>query len=257
MATAKRRINSTGRKRIPRDTVDIRLEPLKAAEPQTASARFGVQEMGFPSNASVVLEAYQRSSAMRFECGTVGAPKIPALLQLNELDRANPVLFRLKVVEGSTGTGKILGSAERIRPTGNDNEDGRRSIFPIKESDLGAEVWRVTFGDDGPWLVLNYRVPSFKHRILENPLLAGVILPAAFRVVLEHLVEDCIPDDEDDEDWRVLWLRYLRETFGIDDDLAGVKEESDKKDWVDSTVRSFCEAHDFIDRIRAMTDGGA
>ena len=33
MATAKRRINSTGRKRIARESVDIRMGPIRDAEP--------------------------------------------------------------------------------------------------------------------------------------------------------------------------------------------------------------------------------
>ncbi|MBP0114371.1 hypothetical protein [Bradyrhizobium vignae] len=255
MATAKRRINSTGRKRIARESVDIRLAPLKPAEPQAATASFRVEETAFPPSASIVLEAYQRSSSMRFECGTVGDPETSKVMVLDELDRATPVLFRLKVVEGG-GTGKILGAADRIRPAGNENEEGKRSIFPIKETDLGPELWRVSIDDSGPWLLLNYRIPSFKHRILDNPMMRGLILPAALRIVLEHLVEDHEFEDDDDEDWRALWLRYLREACGIEDDLEELKEEIERQEWVDTAVRKFCEAHDFVELIRAA-DGGA
>jgi hypothetical protein len=254
MATAKRRINSTGRKRIPREHIDIRLETVVPSVVQSATARFELGEFGFPVDAKVILEAYQGSSAMRFECGTVEAPKIPVVLQFNELDRVNSILFRLKVIDG-TGSGKILGSAERIRPTGNDNEEGKRSIFPIRESDLGAETWRVEIDESGPWLLLNYKIPSFKHRILENSLLRGIILPAAFRTVLERLVDDFSADDGDEDDWRTLWLRYLKETFGIDEDLSELTEDNDKQDWVSQAVRRFCEAHNFINDIRAMTEG--
>jgi hypothetical protein len=254
MATAKRRINSTGRKKIARESVDIRLAPLKPAGPQEVTASFKVGDLGFPAGASVVLEAYQRSSSMRFECGTVGAPEESKHIVLEELDRATPVLFRLKVVE-DTGTGKILGAADRIRPTGNENEEGKRSIFPINETDLGVEVWRVSIDDAGPSLLLNYRIPSFKHRILENPMLRGVILPAAFRIVLERLVVDHAFDEGDDEDWRALWLRYLREAFGIDDDLDELTSEIDRQDWIRNVVSRFCEAHDFVETIRSVEGG--
>ena len=153
------------------------------------------------------------------------------------------------------GSGKILGSADRIRPTGNENEEGKRSIFPIRETDLGPEVWRVTIDDSGPWLLLNYRIPSFKHRILENPMLRGVMLPAAMRIVLEHLVKDHVFEDGDEEDWRALWLRYLREAFGIDDDLDEMHTEADRQEWVDTAVRKFCEAHDFVEIIRSAEGG--
>lgn len=255
MASAKKRINSTGRKRIQRERVDIRMADADDGASQAATARFDLQGLGFPDQSGIVLEAYQGSFGMRFNCGTVGTPNIPALLHLNELDRDTTTLFRLKVVEAGGG-GKLLGSADRIRPAGNDNEEGKRSIFPIRESDLGDEVWRVEIDDSGPWLLLNYRVPGFKHRLLENPFLRGTMLPAALRVVLERLVFDHTPDDDDEEDWRGMWLRYLRESFGIDDELSEIADE-DRASWVDATTRKFCEAHGFVQAIRTMIEGGA
>jgi hypothetical protein len=190
---------------------------------------------------------------MRFECGTIDNLKVPPVLHLNEIDSDATVLFRLKVVDADGGTGRILGSAERLRPTDGDDQEGRRSIFPIKELALGEEVWRVSLDDAGPSLVLNCRIPGFKHLILEDPLIQGIILPAAFRIVLEGLAADPTPDEDDEEDWRLLWLRYLKETFSIEDDLALLTPE-DRQEWVDATVRSFCQAHGFVDRIRSMSE---
>jgi len=256
MATAKRRINSTGRKRIQRERVDIRLQPLKAEEPLSATAAFDLNGLGFPPEASVILESYQRSSGMRFDCGTIGDVRVPAILYLNEIDRSGTVLFRLKVVDAQGGTGKVLGSAQRLRPAGNENQEGKRSIFPIREGELGEEVWRVNVDEGGPVLVLNYRIPGFKHRILENPLLQGIVLPAAFRIVLEKLAVDPVPEEDDDDDWRLLWLRYLKETFAIDDNVADLKDE-ELREWIDNAVRRFCESRGFIESIRAMSEGNA
>jgi hypothetical protein len=256
MPAIKRRINSTGRRRIPRERADIRIEPPKAGEPLRASATLKVDDLNFPPDALLILEAYQRSSGMRFACGTVGNVKVPPVLHLNDIDRNGSILFRVKVVDADGANGKILGSADRIRPAGEEDLEGRRSIFPISEEDLGREVWRVDVDDDGPRLLLNFRIVGFKHRILENPLLRGIILPAAFRIVLENLAADPVPDDDEEDDWRLLWLRYLKESFGIDDDVALLDDEGRKK-WIEETVRIFCEAHDFVDAIRTMNDGSA
>ena len=257
MTTAKRRINSTGRKRIQRDRVDIRLHPLKPDEPLSASASLKLDGLGFPQDASVIIEAYRGSAGMRFDCGTIGKLQIPEVLHLNEVDRTGGVLFRLKIVDGDGGTGKILGSADRLRPAGNEDLEGRRSIFPIREGELGDEVWRVIVDDEGgPVLMLNYRIIGFKHRILETPLLKGIILPAAFRIVLETLAANPVPDEDDEEDWRSLWLRYLKEQFSIDEDVSS-QTEDEKQKWVDNTVQTFCQKYGFIDGIRAMSEGGA
>src|SRR5262249_21262943 len=154
--------------------------------------------------------------------------------------------FRLKIVDGSKGTGQILGSAERLRPAGADDDSGRRSIFPILEQHLGDEVWRVILSDAGPVLALNYRIPGFKHRILENPLVQGIILPAAFRIVLERLIADPVADDEDEDDWRTLWLRFLKERLSIDDDPSEIRVE-DREDWIDAAVQKFCHTHGFVE----------
>jgi hypothetical protein len=258
MASAKRRINSTGRKRIERERAEIRLDPAQPLEPLSAHAAIDLEGLDFPDDAVVILEAYQRSAGMRFGCGTVGALRIPSVLRLDEIDRGAGVLFRLKVIDGGGRTGKILGSAERLRPASNENVEGKRSIFPIREDELHDDIWRVTVDESGPWLWLNYRIPGFKHRILENPLLQGVMLPAAFRIVLEHLVNDPVPDDDDPNDWRGLWLRFLREAFAIDDDLSELAtDEEERRAWIESAVQTFCAKHDFVGRIRAAAEEGA
>src|SRR5262249_34078076 len=107
MPAAKRRINSTGRKRIMREKVDIRLEPPTPDKPLSAAATLNLDGLGFPSDAAVVLEAYQRSLGMRFDCGTIGAISVPKILHLNEIDRSGTVLFRLKVIDTDAGSAKI------------------------------------------------------------------------------------------------------------------------------------------------------
>jgi hypothetical protein len=190
---------------------------------------------------------------MRFECGTVANLKIPPLLHLNEIDSGGSILFRLKVIDADAGTGRILGSADRLRPASSDDHEARRSIFPISERVLGDEVWRVDVDDAGPVLLLNSRIPGFKHRILENPLMLGAIIPAAFRIVLERLAADPTPDDNDDNDWRALWLRYLKEKFAIDEELSALNSD-ERREWIEATVRTFCQTHEFVQNIRAMSE---
>jgi hypothetical protein len=40
------------------------------------------------------------------------------------------------------------------------------------------------------------------HRIQENPLVAGALLPAAFRIVLLHITNNPSEDDEDGDGWK-------------------------------------------------------
>ena len=95
VSSAKRRINSTGRKKISQDKIDLRILAAVPGEPMRARLGIDLKLLGLPASASVSVEAYHHSTAMRFDCGTVGAKKIPETFLLSELDQAGGVLSRI------------------------------------------------------------------------------------------------------------------------------------------------------------------
>lgn len=258
MSSAKRRINSTGRQRITRDCVEIRLLEPMPDEPLKAKVSLNLDNLNFPGNSQVALEAYHRSSGMRFDFGTVDALAIPPVLVLSEVDRSGSVLFRLKVIDNDNEPGKLLGSAERIQPKSEEDQDGRRSIFPILFRDLGADVWKVEveYGDR-PKLLINKRMQGFDYKLQENPMLQGVILPAALRFVMAELVKNAETgdgNDDDEESWKADWLNYSSDELGMTEDPR-IMGENERIEWIDDAVQSFCEKCGFIKKIRSMAEG--
>ena len=137
MAAVKRRINSTGRLRIPHERVSVALLPHGGDGIPRARAGAELGELPFPKSAALILEAYQRmTTSMRFDCGTVAEPAIPETLVLEDIDPAAPVLFRLKVVDRDEHPGRLLGAASRLRPNIDDSLDARSSLFPIERREL-------------------------------------------------------------------------------------------------------------------------
>ena len=256
MSTIRKRINSTGRKRIPRDRISVTLLPVKPDEPLRAVANVRLDGLAFPDCANVVLEAYQRSTAMRMELGTVAKFAIPDPVILDELDPGAVPLFRLKVVDNDGQKGKLLGAAERLRPDSDDTPDGRESLFPVRFAELHDEVWRLQIDAAGPCLLLNCRVPTLKAEIQRNPLISGILLPAALRGVLESLAADSHETDEDETGWKSRWLRYCREELGIADDPGPLTLE-EREDWIDEGVRTFCKSAKFMAKIRKQWVEGA
>jgi hypothetical protein len=255
MSGVKKRINFTGRKRIRHELVDIRLLETKLGESLKAQASLQLEGEGFPGEALVSLEAYHRSSGMRFDCGTVANLSIPPVLDLTEVDRSGTVLFRVKVIDSKDSVGRLLGSAERIQPCSEEGDEGRRSIFPIKTRDLGAEVWKVEVDHETPpALILNNRIPGLVQQVLEQPLLQGVLLPAALRIVLTELVREPYADDEDATEWKSDWLGYCTDQLGVPDPSELPTDTESRSDWVDEAVRHFCEDLDFVRRIRSKTE---
>lgn len=255
MAAVKRRINSTGRRRIGQDRVTVTMLPPVHGAPPAARAELRIDDLGFPEAAGVVLEAYQRSAAMRFPCGSCAQPEVPERLDLHDLDPATPVLFRLKVVDREDQPGRLLGAADRIRPDGGDSPDRRRSLFPIERKELHSEVWKVVIDDAGPVLLLNYNIPGLTASIQKNPLVNGILLPAALRVVLDRLSRDP-GEDEEEEAWKAQWFRFLRDDLSYADEVPDPSDSDEEREsWVDGAVRAFCKENGFVGRIRESMGG--
>ncbi|ETX12015.1 hypothetical protein OCH239_18660 [Roseivivax halodurans JCM 10272] len=247
MSGAKRRINSTGRKKIGRECFDISMADPVPGDPLRAKVELYLGRAGFPHNAPVIVEAYHRSSGMRFDCGTVANLAVPPVLDLTDVDQGGGVLFRIKVLDPDAASGRIIGSAERIQPRNEGEDDTRRSLFPLRTRDLGEEVWRVDVADDmPPSLVLNNRLPGFSQNVQDDPLLQGVLLPAALRIVLREIAAEPVPDEGS---WKADWLEYCRDSLDAEDP-ASIETEEDRELWIDSAVEKFCKQGSFIGRIR-------
>lgn len=251
MRSSIRRINSTGRTRINRRHIKIEMLPSAPGEPLKAKATLALEGYGFPASSLVVVEAYHRSSGMRFDCGTIDALSVPDPLILTDVDRSGSTLFRLKVIDDCAETGKLLGSAERIEAEREAKGEDSRRIFPVHYRDLGHDVWKVEVEPGSrPILIINKRIPGFLPRVLENPLTVGIFLSGAFRFVLQELIRETGTDEDEGLGWKEDWLEYCRAELGAVDDPRGYRDEEKEKNWIDDMVNRFCENRAFIDRMR-------
>jgi hypothetical protein len=246
MVSVQRRVNSTDRTRITRDRVAIMLDPPAGLSSfPCASAVIDLKEFDFPPEADVVLEAYYRSSSMRFACGTVGSPNVPSRMELSDVDLGGAIQFRLLVIDRHSG--QILGSAEGLRPAKSGDSLDRQPLLPLRETNLGHELWRIIVdARNGPVLCVNNTVPGLAAQIRSIPLLQGLVLPHAFRMILREL--SAAGEEEGDDLWGDAWRKFLKE-IGVppepeDDDPDSVE------DWVQSAVATFCELKDFVSRVR-------
>ncbi|MBU2091362.1 MAG: hypothetical protein KKB63_12450, partial [Alphaproteobacteria bacterium] len=210
----------------------------------------------FPSDAAIALDAYRSSTGtgMRFDCGTVADTAIPELLVLDEIDDGGNVLFRLKVIETYNSSGRILGSADRVQPKSDDNNN-QKSLFPVVYRELKDEIWKVDVNyEQRPALVLNSEIPGIRHRVRHDTLLQGLLFPAAFRIVLENMVRDDDDGDDDAPSWRTDWLQFCRDTLGITEEPPVAGEEA-RREWIDYAVRRLCEEFQFMKGIRKLEEG--
>jgi hypothetical protein len=247
MVSVQRRLNSTGRMRITRDRVHLVLDqPADITAFPWVSASINLGDLDFPAGAYVALEAYYRTSSMRFACGTVAHPNIPARMELSDIDRGGAIRFRLLIV-APDNSGRILGSAEGLRPAKSGEGPDRQPLLPLRETDLGSELWRIDVDHrTGATLLINSAVPGLAGRIRALPLLQGLVLPHAFRMILMNLSAE--GEDEGDDFWGNDWRKFLSEIG------APTEPEDDDHDtvqvWLYTCVEAFCNLKDFASRVR-------
>ena len=248
MTSMQRRLNSTGRMRITRDRVSMSLEEPSFGFPW-ATATIKLDGLDLPHNAHVAIEAYYRSSSMRFPCGMVGSLSVPARMELTDIDRGGAIRFRVLVI-AADGSGQILASAEGLRPAQKGDGPDRQSLLPLRETDLGSELWKIEVDErNGPTLSVNNGIPGLAAEIRNSPLLQGIILPHAFRLILQKL--PAAGEDEEDEVWGADWRKFLQE-LGVDVEADDRDDPDVLEDWVESAVTKFCELKKFASRVQLI-----
>lgn len=240
----KRHINHTGRKRIEREHIEIRLRPKEGDAPQIFDlAKLDLSSYGFPPGALVRVEAARSNAGQTWDFGTVGNIRelSDAERRITGVDAAAP--FRVFVVD-SDGSGKLLGHARNIRAT-QDSE----SLLHLEESgELGAEVWRIEFHASGqPVLFINRNIEGISGIVTDDPSFYALVIPDVLRAILTQIVViDPQEMDDDGGGWHIDWLNFakgyadgkeapaLRGIHDADDDQ--IKEA---RGWIDEVVRNF------------------
>jgi hypothetical protein len=84
---------------------------------------------------------------------------------------------------------------------------------------------------------------------------AGTLLPAAFRIVLQYIADNPSEDDEDGEGWKADWMRFCSEGLGVEDDPEDMEDDAARDVWVDDAVRRYCATKDFVEKAKQMIPG--
>ncbi len=247
-----RKLNFTERAKVPRANVRVTLR-READGVLAFDPTLSFDGVAAPAGARIFIEAYHRTSFMRFDCGSIGALAIPADRRLTEIDGSS-IRFRIKIVDTSDALRRILAVAEDIRVTEKAPEmSGRTPLLPVQFSDtLGDQAWRVTFESDSPVLELNNRIAGIDKLAKEDPLFFALVYPAAVRAILTQiLLVDQHDAFEESEEWWSLWIRWASQYAALPSDA----EEAPS--WIEDVISAFSSRYRLVDQINAAKGGEA
>lgn len=239
-----KRVNFTGRRRVPRDRVQV---DVYDGQPRTFRASIDLDGLGMSPHAAVFLEAMcARSSVVeRFDFGEVGALICDHEHELREVEGEN-VFFALKIVDRAERFGRILGTAENIRPyrAGKQTAAGRRGILPIEPTDLKDEIWRLEFREHDVFLLVNEKIPGLVDHARSNPLFYATVYPEVVRHVLIKAFADGSDIDEEEDRWPTMWLRFGKGLHPNQElPPTGLDREEEQEEWIEDIVQTFCRTH--------------
>ena len=236
-----RTINHTGRRKIETKELQINIQEQNKGVP-VFDVDFSLNREKLPDNASIYIEAYQRNTLQRFYFGTVGEIHKPENRELDQLDLTSPALFRIRIVDETDHLGRLVASAERLKPEGDNDEDQRSSLLVVRSRPLGQQTWKVEFNTGGkPELCINSRIPDAIGQLKNNPQFQSLILPAAFRQVLMFFLWN---EDEEEGSAAEQWMTFAEH---ISNERPQSNDPLQLTAWVDDVVERFSEVFELCD----------
>lgn len=245
------RINSTGRKRILREHVQIRLFEGRDGQAPSFTANIQIPaELQLDPLAKIYVEPYVKSSSMRFAFGTISALEHPESCTLSEIDAGATVLFRVKVVDEAEELGRILASANGIRAEDDADGDDRRPLLPVRSSNLGEEIWKLEIDrEGGPILVVNSRVPDLLNTLKTDVVLQGLIYPEVVRRLTCEVFKE--GSEFEDDDWIEDWRGWIADQLGREVSAEEVDEQEGVSLLADEVAIAFANKNRFASSLIA------
>ncbi|MCC5878241.1 MAG: hypothetical protein JJU11_18645 [Candidatus Sumerlaeia bacterium] len=251
-----RTFNYTKRKKIERKHVKVYV--TEGEDGAHFDATIKIADYNFPPESRIYVEAYRRTSYMRFDFGTVGNNNPPSDRRLLDFDFPQDILYRVKVIDVTGKDGRILGEANGIRGAiaGTDDDD-RLPLLPVKPEDLGHEIWKVDFDAHGTTrLLVNSKIHGCMN-IARTPLFIAMVYPQVLREILfRALLHDSESLDlEDMLDWRAQWIKFASELPGSRY-LSQNEQDENKIVWINEAVAAFSRKHRCLDAYKSIRNGG-
>lgn len=252
-----RRLNFTGRRKLSRADVTIRLAAGADGRP-VVHASFDLASHGLPPASRLFVEAYRQTSWQRFDFGTVAVPGPREAAVLRAFATAQGVKFRVRVVEAEpTGRApRILAHADDLRPASPAKGRGGLSLLPVDWGELTTHTWKLEVDEEsGPLLLVSRTLVPDRESFVGSREFVSLVLPSLLATVLSRaLLRAGEVEGDEAEGWAADWLRLARSLPGVGappERGRGSALGDDEEDWVEAAVDAFARNHGVAERFAA------
>lgn len=232
-----KRLNFTNRSKLTREQANILVHPGK---PATFDAVLNLSHLpDSAGTARVFIEAYHRTTRMRFPFGTVAnlTPPPPLERRLTEFPDWKDVSFRVKVTDVTESQGRIIAWANNIHPKGPD-DDRQNDLVRWKDAELNGRLWDMEFDEKGPVVLVEKAVG---HATVGQD---GQFIAVAYPEILRRSLAEALLVDkttgDDPEHWLTAWNNgYLNGKLGLPPVPEDANDIEQRRDWIEQAVAAF------------------
>ena len=140
-------------------------------------------------------------------------------------------------------------------------KEDRDCILHVKIDDIGDQIWKVQFDDDGPILYLNNKlaIPNARELVSKDPVFQSLVFPAIVKEILVRILVNEFDYDLDNyDDWRSKWLLFICKIIHEEEPPEVIREngilqnEGELLDWISNNA-IFRDTVDFLGGKQSMT----
>lgn len=232
-----KRLNFTNRSKLTREQANVLVHPGK---PATFEAVLNLSHLCESAGAArVFIEAYHRTTRMRFPFGTVAhlTPPSQLELRLTEFPDWKDVSFRVKVTDVSESPGRIIAWANNIRPKGAE-DDKQSDLVRWKDADLNGRLWDMEFDEQGPVVLVEKTIGYAS--VGQDARFIAVAHPEILRRSLTEALMVQEASGDDPEHWFTAWTKgYLTGKLGLPPVPEDANNIEPRREWIEQAVVAF------------------
>jgi hypothetical protein len=254
VSTVRKVLNYTKREPIQREHVNVRILPGEENKPPKLDVNidFKPYTAFFERDYRIFVEAYLDTVSKSFAWGTVEFPKAPEDCALDHLDSCEHMLITIRIVDANDPEkpGRVAGICKGIQASVG---GAVQSLLPnVSDTEMRGELWRLEITDDGPIVRVNARIIADRQGFARSPAFLTLVFPGMLRNIVEWMLGDCAPGEDESDKPRGLWVRWVLELLGQAGLPEGVYPREDaaeqRRDFINDVIAKFDADHKLLQK---------